>query len=75
MTGPELKFDQTVATVAKAAGTPGPRTLRMYCDLGLLPFIRDANGRRLLRSDAPEIARAVYAERVARRGRPRRSEV
>lgn len=65
-----MKFDQTVASVAKAPGTPSANTLRLYCNLGLLPHIRDANGRRLLRADAAEIARRVYAGRLERRGRP-----
>ena len=63
-------FTETVATVAKAEGTPSVVTLRAYCDMGLLPHIRDANGRRLLRQDAAEIARRVYADRLKLRGRP-----
>lgn len=65
-------FTETVTSVSKEEGTPSVATVRMYCDLGLVPHIRDANGRRLLRSDAREIVRQVYAERLARRGRPGR---
>ena len=65
-----LSYIETVASVAKAEGTPGPVTIRTYCDLGLVPYIRDANGRRLLRADAREIVRQIYSERLTRRGRP-----
>jgi hypothetical protein len=66
----DQSYTETVTTVSKVPGTPGPVTLRAYCDMGLIPHIRDANGRRLLRADAAGIAREVYAQRLALRGRP-----
>lgn len=66
-------FTETVSTVAKAPGTPGTATLRGYCDKGLIPSIRDANGRRLLPANAADLARVIYAERLSRRGRPRKA--
>lgn len=65
-----LNYTETVASAAKGDGSPSVATVRLYCDLGLVPCIRDANGRRLLRSDAQDIIRRVYAERLTRRGRP-----
>lgn len=65
-----LNYTETVATVAKVEGTPGPVTIRAYCDMGLVPYIRDANGRRLLRADASDIVKQIYANRLTRRGRP-----
>ena len=75
-----LPFTETVTSAAKRAaaeaksgeGSPGPASIRRYVDLGLIPSIRDANGRRLLRIDAPELLRTIYAERAALRGRPRK---
>jgi hypothetical protein len=67
------EYTETVSSVAKAPGVPGARTLRGYCDMGLLPYVLDANGRRLLRSDAKVIAARVYAERLRRRGKSRKA--
>ena len=66
------QYTETIASVAKAEGTPGTVSIRMYCDLGLIPHVRDANGRRLLRSDAAELAKRIYAERLRRRGHSRK---
>ena len=38
------EYTETVSSVAKAPGTPGARTVRAYCDLGLLPFVLDGEG-------------------------------
>lgn len=65
-----MQFTETTASIAKADGTPGVVTIRKYCDMGLVPFIFDANGRRLLRADAAGIVRDVYRDRLLRRGRP-----
>ena len=63
------QFTETVSSAAKGEGTPGERTIRSYCDEGVIPCIRDAIGRRLLPTNAKELARQIYAERTQRRGR------
>src|SRR4030095_4229455 len=52
-------YTETVANVAKGEGAPCAASVRTHCDLGLIPHVRDANGRRLLRSDARELAKRL----------------
>ena len=68
MEGNNEPYTETTATIAKGEGTPGVRTVGRYCDEGLLPYILDANGRRLLQPKARELARQIYAERLQLRG-------
>lgn len=57
----------TTGAVARAAEV-SEQIIRLYADNGLLPCERTANGIRLFGSDAPEMARKVYRDRMMRRG-------
>ena len=46
-----------------------PATIRLYFDSGLLPGDVDTNGHRSFPPSAADIARGLYAERLARVGR------
>ena len=64
-------YCETTGTTARKAGVL-PETVRAYADLGLLEFVRIANGMRMFRPDAAERVRKIRAERMARRGGSRR---
>jgi DNA-binding transcriptional MerR regulator len=68
---PAEAFDATVGDIARLSGVQGP-TVRTYCALGLLPFIRLANGTRLLQRSAAQKVRELKEERLSRCGRYRR---
>jgi len=64
-------FARGVAALDDDAKNFSESTARLYCDLGLLDFIKLPNGMRLLRPDQHGKARQLYRERLARRGHPR----
>lgn len=47
-----------------------PATIRLYFDAGLIPGDVDSNGHRTFPLSAVAIAKAVHAERMAKIGRP-----
>jgi len=64
-------FNYTTTGLARIAGTTGA-TVRLYDDLGLLPFRVASNGVRLhRRSDAGRV-REIMVERLRNRGGNRR---
>lgn len=58
----------TTGSVARAAAI-SEQIIRAYANSGLLPCVRTPTGVRLFASDAPELARKIYEERMLRRGR------
>lgn len=60
-------FSETTNAIAAAVPCDAG-TVRDYCDWGLLEHLRLANGVRLLKPSAVARARAIRAERLARRG-------
>ena len=65
-------FTETTGTLARKAGHASP-TIRVYADLGLLDYVRAANGVRLFRTGQEDRVRQLCAERIARRGRRRKA--
>jgi DNA-binding transcriptional MerR regulator len=63
-----VKYSKTMGEIRDATGLAG-NTLRLYCDLGLIPCHRLANGMRLFAPDAVEKAKQVFAQRMARKGK------
>jgi DNA-binding transcriptional MerR regulator len=63
-----VEYTKTIAEIGEASGLAG-NTLRLYCDLGLIPCHRLANGMRLFAPDAAEKAKQVFAQRMARKGK------
>jgi DNA-binding transcriptional MerR regulator len=61
-------FTETPAAIARAAGTSIP-TVRLYGDLGLIPFLKSSNGTRLHRRDAAASVRDILKSRLANKGR------
>lgn len=47
------------------------RLARNYADSGLIPFERDSTGARIFDDSTVELARTIYAQRLANRGRRR----
>lgn len=68
-------FSETTSSLGREAGVL-PETVRLYDKLGLIESVRLANGIRLFKPSAAERVRAIYCERMARRGgHPRRVRV
>jgi hypothetical protein len=57
-----------IGVAARQAGV-GERWLRAAADSGAVPHEKDVNGNRLFRDQGVEVARRLYCERLARRGR------
>jgi DNA-binding transcriptional MerR regulator len=67
------EFTETTGAVARAGDATAP-TVRLYGDLGLIPFITISNGTRLHRKDAGKRVREILLQRLAaRNGRNRKS--
>jgi DNA-binding transcriptional MerR regulator len=62
----------TVSGLARAAGV-SEGTVRQYSRRKLIPYSVDSAGRRLFDESAIPMLRAVFAERVAARGRRSRT--
>jgi DNA-binding transcriptional MerR regulator len=58
---------ETTTSLANKAGTTA-ETVRLYTQLGLIECQRLPNGVRLYRSEAVARVKAIFAERMARRG-------
>lgn len=65
-------YSETTSAIARAADVL-PDTVRLYTDLGLLEYVRLQTGVRLLKPSAVQRVREIYAQRMARRGRPKRA--
>lgn len=61
-------YSDTTSELARQAHVTCP-TIRKYADLALLDFVTVSNGIRLFRPGQAERVRAIYAERMANRGR------
>ena len=62
------RFTDTTGSLARESGVTVP-TVRLYADLKLLDYVTASNGTRLFREGQASKVRAIYAERMARRGR------
>lgn len=68
------QFTETTNTVARAVDPPcDPGTVRDYADWGLIECRRLANGVRLFKPSAVSEVREIRAERLGRRGGPKRT--
>jgi hypothetical protein len=65
-------YCETTSSMGRLTGVL-PETVRAYCDLALVDHVRLANGTRLLKASAAKQIKAIYAERMARRGRARKA--
>jgi DNA-binding transcriptional MerR regulator len=63
-------FTETPAAIARAANVSVP-TVRLYGDLGFIPFILSSSGTRLHRANAADVVRETLAKRLAKKGRKR----
>lgn len=63
-------FTETPAAIAREANVSVP-TVRLYGDLGYIPFIKSSNGMRLHRPEAAESVRRILLTRLANKGRKR----
>jgi DNA-binding transcriptional MerR regulator len=61
-------FVDTTTKLAREAEVT-PALIRLYASLGLLEHVRASNGTRLFASGQAQKVRAIYLERVARKGR------
>jgi DNA-binding transcriptional MerR regulator len=61
-------FTETPAAIARAANVSVP-TVRLYGDMGLIPFVKSSNGTRLHRRDAAASVRDILKSRLANKGR------
>jgi DNA-binding transcriptional MerR regulator len=62
------QFDRTTGSLARDAGV-SPPTVRLYANLGLLPYVLASDGTRLFAADAAELVRQICTQRLANRGR------
>jgi DNA-binding transcriptional MerR regulator len=63
---------ETTTTIARSACVLA-ETVRDYENLGLLECVRLPSGVRLFKPSAAQRVREIFAERMARRGRPRKT--
>jgi DNA-binding transcriptional MerR regulator len=61
-------YTDTTSKLARDSKLTAP-TIRVYADKGLLDFVLASNGTRLFREGQAARVRAIYRERIARRGR------
>ncbi len=63
-----MDYTDTSTKLAREAEVT-PACIRLYAALGLLEYIRASNGTRLFAAGQAGKVRAIYAERVSRKGR------
>jgi DNA-binding transcriptional MerR regulator len=64
-----MAYTDTISALAREAEVTTP-TVGKYARLGLLDYVVASDGTRLFRQGQADRVREIYAERIARRGRP-----
>jgi DNA-binding transcriptional MerR regulator len=64
-----MDYTITTSELARQAGVTQP-TIRLYANRGWLDFVIISNGIRLFKPGQAPRVRALYTERMKRRGRP-----
>jgi DNA-binding transcriptional MerR regulator len=64
----ESPYTDTSGKLSRDSGVSVP-TVNLYAEMGLLDFVRISTGCRLFRVGQAEKVRAIYAKRMANRGR------